>query len=332
MINTTIEKIDWAEVASKVVFVPPEFAQPSLDAHHAMDMLRCDKPALNVLISAGLPAAKVDDDLYFDPNDIYNLGTYSGLGTTQPELAFKLLFRYMSAEVTTLTSSRVWSLRLQASCRDCIGTNNAAAWTVAEPATPRFGGSVTQTAFTSTSDTVEYSAVVTNGGVRTPVVSQTIRHRAMELLESGLRWQMLPPAMQGAFEDVHARGVTNCISMSLALAKSLTAAGYEAAARRGWFCGVLGGLLDLPHAWVEVVDDDGHLKAISLATSLLARKVHGSNEFREVCIGTPFNRVIPAHVAADAPLVRHSCGASEGSLEVRTDIRPQKSQGNGGER
>lgn len=318
----TIEDETWATIASEIVFVPVEFAQPSLNTQQAMEMLRCSRQALSGMVSAGLPAVELGGDWQFDANDIYNLGTYSGTGTTQPELAFKMLFRFMSAEISTLTSARAWSFRLHAECRDCADT---ATWAVAEPTTSRFGGSITETALVPQSGTVTYSAVVHNGGVRTPVVAQRIRSCTKDLIESGLRWQMLPSAMQGEFENVHARGVTNCISMSLALAQQLTSAGYEATARRGWFCGALGGILDLPHAWVEVVDDDGELKAIDPASSLLATKVPSSEEFQELCLGTPFNRVIPASVLADAPLARHLCGAPDDSVDVRTEIRSQKS-------
>lgn len=316
--------VNWTQVAERVTFVPHQHASLTIDSNQAMDMLRCTYDDLGALITAGLPHATTPDAVLFDPCDLYNLGTYSNAGNTQPELAFKMLFRFMTAAPASLTTRREWSFHSTATCQGCTDRDSDHEWSIAAPATERFGGSSADVELTTNHASASLKAVVTNGGRTTPIVSDTVRRITAEFLDSGLRWQMLPAPMQIEFEAVHRLGVTNCISASLALAHSIQSVGYSAVARRGWFCGVLGGIMDLPHAWVEVIDDDGVTKAIDVATALLSLKVPHSQQFRDLCLGTPFNRVIASNTAADRPLATHACADRAEAVGVVTDIRVHK--------
>ncbi|MBQ0826583.1 hypothetical protein [Streptomyces tagetis] len=282
-------------------------------------MLGCASAELDVLVDAGLPFEERAGVRHFDPNDLYNLGMYSGRTTTQPELAFRMLFRFTRRPVEELLRRKSWSFRLRLECPECAGP---APWHVAEPDVARFGGGLADvTAPAAGAGRAAYAATVTTTGARTPLVSPALRALVADYLGAGHRWQMLPVAMQADFRLVHALGATSCVAASLLLADRFRGAGFEAEARRGWFCGVLGGALDLPHACVEVLDEDGVLKSIDIAKAQLAARLSAdTEEFRELCLGSIHNKAIPSTASANAPLARHACG-SRVPVEVRSDIR-----------
>ncbi|MGW7594425.1 hypothetical protein, partial [Streptomyces rubiginosohelvolus] len=94
-----------------------------------------------------------------------------------------------------------------------------------------------------------------------------------------------------------------------------------AGAKRGWFCGVLGGALDLPHACVEVEDDDGVYKTVDIAKAQLAARLSpDTRDFQELCIGSVYNKVIPSTASGSAPLAYHECGSAL-PVHVRADIQ-----------
>ncbi|MEV7595680.1 hypothetical protein AB0O42_36020, partial [Streptomyces sp. NPDC089922] len=89
----------------------------------------------------------------------------------------------------------------------------------------------------------------------------------------------------------------------------------------GWFCGVLGGALDLPHACVEVEDDDGALRTVDIAKAQLAARLSpDTGDFQELCLGSIYNKVIPSTASGNASFGYHECG-SQLPVQVRADIR-----------
>ena len=312
----------WAAVAERVVFVPKTYARTVLNRQQVMDMLRCSVGDVEELVSAGLPVGSGEDGPTFDHNDIYNLGTYSERGDTQPERAFQMLFRFMKAAPDKLIESQDWTFRVDANCAACGRANDGGDWTFSRPSTEGFGGRSTLISEDRKPGSASVEYVVTNGGRLSPIKAGSLLELSRAFLDMTYQWQMLPSDMQVDYRGVHASGVTNCISASLDLAEQFRGAGFQAAAKRGWFCGVLGGVLELPHAWVEVVDSDGVLKVVDIATALLARRQLGTENFQKLCIGTPFNRVIPSTSEADDPVVRHACvSPSDTQVDVRTQIR-----------
>ncbi|MET7467446.1 hypothetical protein ACFYON_05790 [Micromonospora sp. NPDC005686] len=285
----------------------------------AQEMLRCGPAEIDRLVSAGLPFEERSGVRHFDQNDLYNLGMYSNTSKTQPELAFRMLFRFAGRPVDDLLRTKTWDFQLRLECADCGGH---APWRVEAPDIARFGGGVADvTAPEPSAEAAQYSASVTTTGARTPIVSPALRELTREYLAAGYRWQMLPVPMQADYALVHELGATSCIAASLMLAERFRAAGYRAEARRGWFCGVLGGALDLPHASVEVEDDDGRIKAIDIAKAQLAARLSANTgEFQELCLGSIYNKVIPSTASGDAALAHHECG-SRGPVHVRADIR-----------
>ena len=313
------ENTPWEKVANSIEFIPAEYSNRTQPESAAQEMLCCEQAGIDRLVDAGLPFENRSGVRYFDTNDLYNIGMYSNSLKTQPELAFRLLFRFASRPMDELLRTRFWDFRLQLECVDCAG---AAPWHVEEPDVARFGGRLAQvTAPAESSGSAEYAATVITTGARTPVISPVLRKLTHEYLDAGYRWQMLPVPMQADYELVHALGATSCIAASLLLAERFRTAGYRAQAKRGWFCGVLGGALDLPHACVEVEDDDGALKTVDIAKAQLAARLSpDTGEFQDLCLGSIYNKVIPSTASGNAPFGYHECG-SRLPAQVRADIR-----------
>ncbi|MEV7612170.1 hypothetical protein [Streptomyces sp. NPDC089799] len=311
--------IPWERVAKSIEFIPAEYSERTQPESVAQEMLRCGPAEIDRLVAVGLPFEERDGVRCFDPNDLYNLGMYSNTAQTQPELAFRMLFRFAGRPVDDLLRTKTWDFRVRLECPDCAGE---APWRLEEPDIARFGGAVTDvTPPVPGAGSATYAATVTTTGAHTPVVSPVLRELTAAYLAAGYRWQMIPVPMQADYRLVHELGATSCIAASLLLAERFREAGYRAEAKRGWFCGVLGGALDLPHASVELEDDDGKVKTIDIAKSQLAARLPGNTgRFRELCLGSIYNKVIPSTARGNAALGHHECG-SRTPVHVRADIR-----------
>jgi hypothetical protein len=320
--QTEVVHTPWAEVAKSIEFVPDEYSHRTHPEFTAQEMLACSPEDIDRLVDAGLPCERRPEGRFFDANDLYNLGMYSGKSRTQPELAFRMLFRFAGRPVDGLLQPKSWNFRVALECPECP---EAAPWHFEGPDVSRFGGDVAGVTVPEPSQgSAEYAATVTVTGARTPLESAELRKTVSDYLDAGYRWQMVPVAMQFDYELVHSLGSTSCIAASLFLAERFRAAGYQADVRRGWFCGVLGGALDLPHACVEVTDDDGRVKTVDIAKAqLAARLAKNTGEFQELCIGSIYNKVILSTASGDAPLGYHGCG-SQSPVQVRADIQPAR--------
>ncbi|MEV7617210.1 hypothetical protein [Streptomyces sp. NPDC089799] len=306
-------------MADSIEFIPGEYAVRTHSESAAREMLRCGPEEIERLVDAGLPFEEKSGVRNFDANDLYNLGMYSGKSNTQPELAFRMLFRFAGRSMDDLLREKTWDFRVHLECTECDGV---APWRFEAPDAARFGGRVEGgTAPVPSAGSAEYAATVTTTGVRTPLVSSELRRLTREYLGAGYRWQMIPVAMQADYALVHDLGATSCIAASLLLAERFRAAGYRAEAKRGWFCGVLGGALDLPHACVEVEDEDGVLKTVDIAKAQLAARLSAdTGDFQELCIGSIYNKVIPSTASGNGSFGYHECG-SPLPVHVRADIR-----------
>lgn len=308
----------WETVANSIEFVPDKYSHKNQSESTAQEMLRCEPADIDRLIDAGLPFEIRQGMRHFDVNDLYNLGMYSGRGNTQPELAFRMLFRFASRPVEDLLHVKKWDFKVTMDCVECQGK---APWRFAAPDPARFGGRIQGGAALEAGErSAHYEATITTLGVRTPLRSAQLRRLTTNYLHSGYRWQMIPVAMQADYELVHALGATSCIAASLLLAEEFRSAGYQAEAKRGWFCGVLGGALDLPHACVEVVDDDGVLKTVDIAKAQLAARLSpNTGDFQQLCLGSIYNKVIPSTASGNASFGHHECGSRQ-PVQVRADI------------
>lgn len=318
-LRAVTENTPWEKVAESIEFIPARYSSKIQSESMAREMLRCTAQEIDRLVAAGLPFEVTSGVRHFDVNDLYNLGMYSNRTDTQPELAFRMLFRFAGRPVDDLLREKSWDFRVRLDCEECDGV---APWRFEAPDVERFGGRVVGGAApTASRGSAEYAATVTTTGARTPLVSAELRRLTREYLDGGYRWQMIPVAMQADHELVHALGATSCIAASLFLAERFRAAGYRAEAKRGWFCGVLGGALDLPHACVEVEDEDGAVKTVDIAKAQLAARLSpNTGDFRELCVGSLYNKVIPSTASGNASFGYHECG-SPLPVQVRADIR-----------
>ncbi|HEV2634123.1 MAG TPA: hypothetical protein VGX23_03180 [Actinocrinis sp.] len=319
MDQSVVVDTPWEKVADSIEFIPAEYSDKSQPESVAREMLRCGPAEIDRLVAAGLPFTRISGVRHFDSNDLYNLGMYSGTAKTQPELAFRMLFRFAGRPLDALLVPKTWDFQVRLECPDCAGT---APWRLEAPDVVRFGGSIADVADPAPScGSARYCATVTTTGARTALISPELRRLTGEYLASGYRWQMIPVPMQADYALVHDLGATSCIAASLLLAERFREGGYPAEAKRGWFCGVLGGALDLPHAFVEVADEDGTPKIIDIAKAQLAARLSASTgEFQELCLGSIYNKVIPSTASGNAALAYHGCGART-PVHVRADIR-----------
>ncbi|HKN54633.1 MAG TPA: hypothetical protein VJX66_19185, partial [Amycolatopsis sp.] len=92
----------WEKVADYIEFIPGDYSEKVQPEAAAREMLRCEPVDIDRLVDAGLPFEYRDGVRYFDANDLYNLGMYSGRSTTQPELTFRMLFRFAGRPVDDL--------------------------------------------------------------------------------------------------------------------------------------------------------------------------------------------------------------------------------------
>ncbi|MDX2576964.1 hypothetical protein PV332_15985 [Streptomyces scabiei] len=317
--QAAVSQVSWEKVADSIEFIPDQYSDRTQPESVAREMLGCDAADIDTLVEGGLPFEDRAGVRCFDANDLYNLGMYSGRSTTQPELAFRMLFRFAGRPVDDLLRPKSWTFRVRMECVDCAGV---APWHLEAPDVQRFGGRVEEvTTPTASAGSAEYTATVTTTGARTPLVSPVLRQLVHDYLDASYRWQMIPVPMQADQRLVHSLGATSCIAASLFLAERFRAAGYRAEAKRGWFCGVLGGALDLPHACVEVEDEDGALRTVDIAKAQLAARLSADTRaFQELCLGSIYNKVIPSTASCNEALGLHACG-SQLPIRVRADIR-----------
>ncbi|MGW4365657.1 hypothetical protein ACWEKT_08430 [Nocardia takedensis] len=320
----------WLRALDRFVAVPAAFAEPRLTRHQALEMLRCGDEVLDRLVAGGLPAAGTGEDRRFDWYDLFNLGLYSGTGRSQAELAFGFGVRWMSAPISTWTEEREWDVRLTLGCgRPRCGPEPV--WRIAVPRPEINGGSILDSEVLPARP-VTRAGMYESRAPQAPQVHVRVRtrgeHRRLlaagateivrEFIARDLRWVRMPERMQADPGAVHALGVANCISAGLELAQLMTAAGYQARTRRGWLLGVM----DIEHAWVEVLDDDGVVKAVDPVFALLGRFVPDAPpDFADACLGSRLNRLLPTDLRADQPLVQHECDGAGAPVERRVAIR-----------
>jgi hypothetical protein len=116
-----------------------------------------------------------------------------------------------------------------------------------------------------------------------------------------------------------ANGVATCAAASLHLERRCRAAGFEVHTRRGWVIG----MLDLVHAWLEVIDEDGRTKLLDPLFALLSDFTGAPNpDFAELCWGSTLNRLLPTAIPAGETLERHSCAGREATPVRETAILP----------
>lgn len=274
--------------------IPAAYRTPDTDFTAAGQMLGMSH---DELVDTGLPVT----DGRFDSRDLFNLGLHSGTGRTVPEQAFAFALRWMRSGTDALLATRRYSFELSVSC-DC-----GAPSTLARPAP--YDGTVDYRAESDTG----FAATVETVGVRAPVRSPEVREIMREFFSREPRWVKLPDALREDESLLVSHGVASCESASRYLARQCVAAGVEATTRIGW----VAGMLDLVHAWVEVVDTDGETKVLDPIFGMFAALIPGANPaLTDPAVSLRTNRLIPTTMSVGGRVLTHPCAAARLSTKI----------------
>lgn len=315
-----LHDIDWHPVAGAVVWTPAALRQPTLDEATALRILRCTPRSFAALRDLGLTPADTAAGLRYDANDIRNAALYSLSGRTEVEMAMRAVLSFLRGSDRDLFGERRWTYQMvPGDGGDCL----------VHPVMPEsFGG---QTTGMWIGDRVPAAdgprmrvpsgmplrGAFVSRGAPAPVRSALIRTLTEDLVGSGVRWHYLP---QGAKRDAHAafeRGVGNCDTLSAVLAERLAGAGYEAVIYRGWIVGIT----EVPHSWIEVVDEDGQIKIVD--PSLLVLAAHsslGAPGFAAKALGARLSRIAPTRCPLAEPIGIDA--DTHASRDIRFTCRP----------
>ncbi|WP_433326872.1 hypothetical protein [Spirillospora sp. CA-294931] len=321
----------WLAALGRSFRVPAGHREEIVDREGALDMLRCGTGTLEALLGAGLPHAGPPGAELFDRYDLFNLALASGSGRSVPERSIEFALRWMNTEPESWFRPMDWHFTVDLSCPLPGGCASEPQWRLARPMPEMFGGSTLGLAV-SPEDTTPDGAWITAGGTEGLSVSGRIRTRGRpgtlrspvirgiveEFLAARYTWARMPEALQCEDTRVLGLGFAPCISANLHLERRFREAGFEAATRRGWILG----MLDLAHAWVEVVDEDGVTRPIDpifVLLSAYARAPHP--RFVQACRGSAINRLLPTGLPAGTSLAAHRCGGTDRAPVRRTVIR-----------
>jgi hypothetical protein len=316
-----------AESLERLYAIPPGHRHEDVPRATAPQVLGCDDSTLGELVRRGLPCSGPSGDELFDANDLFNLALYSGSGRSVPERALRYAIRWMAESPERLTATRRWTFSMTLSCARDGGCGADPRIEAALPMPELFGGRLEESPFAGEAS-VEHPAseltiaatVETRGEQRT-LRSARLRGVVDEVLGSGLRWVKVPASMHARPDLLLPHGVATCTALSLHLAERCQAAGFEARTRRGWMLG----MLDLVHAWVEVVDEDDEVKVVDPIFVLLAELAPNAHpELLELCRGSVTNRLLPTARSAGEPLERHVCDGAEAPIAKRITILPAR--------
>lgn len=315
----------WRESLAVLYPVPAPHRVEDVDRRTALEMLRCGPEVLDRLVADGLPHTGRADGPWFDRHDLVNLALQSGSGWTMPERAVQFALRWMREDPKTWTEPLEWTYEIGLSCDRCEGGEFRHSRLLPE----RHGGTLVDQATTPPagvdggdlvwSGPATVAGRLVTGGSLLSLRSPRLTAVTLDFLGAGYRWARLPKPVQADYETVMAAGYAPCVTASLFLEREYRAAGYEAFARSGWILG----MLDLAHAWVEVIDDDGVRKVVDPALERLS--THSGDPhpgLGAAALGARSNRMLPTAAGAGQPQARHTCpDGTTAAAKTRTIIR-----------
>jgi hypothetical protein len=297
--------IDWTPIAGAVTWMPPQHRQATVDEPTAMRMLRCTPESFAALKELGLTADGTPDRPLYDANDIRNAALYSRSGRTEVETAMRAILSFLRGSDADLFAERRWTYQMVA-----VAPSSSQRCLLHPPRPEAFGGEAgppvvagdvptrVDDRLSVPSGTPLRGSIVTRGRPDT-VVDRTIRAVVDEFVASGVRWHYLSAGLKDDPHAACAKGVGNCDTMSAVLAEQLVDAGYDARVFRGWIVGIT----EVPHSWVEVLDDDGRVKVVDPSLLVLARHSSlGSPDFATKALGCALSRVVPTRCDLAEPI------------------------------
>jgi Transglutaminase-like superfamily len=322
----------WLDALARSYFVPAEFQAHETSRQEALNLLCCGDDVLDQLIEAGLPCSGEPGAELFDWHDLHNLGLYSGSGNSLPERCIRLAMRWMEKPPESWLGSARWDFRAALGCGRPHRGQPPPRWRIARPAPEVHGGEIVGALAASSPDAVigegyvegtgeefALAATIHTRGRSGVIRSRRLREILSEYAGADYRWVRLPQELQKQPSRVLSQGVSPCISVSLDLAAKCRGEGFAARTRIGWILG----LLDLRHAWLEVVDEDGAWKTVDpvfAKLSAFADRPHP--QFQSSCLGSTINRLLPTANEASDPLFAHFCSGNQ--VEPRKSVKIRK--------
>jgi hypothetical protein len=316
--------IDWSPVARSVMWIPAEYRQGTLDEALVTRILRCTPASLAALRDLGLTPQDTPEGPLYDACDIRNAALYSLSQRTEVEAAMRPILSFLRGAEKDLFAERRWNYRMAPAAAsqngDCL----------VSPLTPEaFGGEtlelsvgdepVVDGARIAVPPGAQLTGTVVTRGRPDPVVSPTIRSVTEEFLASGVRWHYLAEGLKRDAHAAFAAGVGNCDTLSTVLAERLEAHGYRTALYRGWIIGIT----EVPHSWIEVVDDDERVKVIDPSLLLLAANSSiGSPDFAAKAFGGRLSRIVPTRCPLAEPIGVLTTEAGTIRCDMRFTCRP----------
>jgi hypothetical protein len=313
----------WLEAIDRLVPTPPDRRERLLTLPEARAKLGCGDELLATLLDRGLPVAAVEDgEPRLDLHDVINVGLYSGSGRSVPELAQRALFRFAAGAPADWIAPTRWQVAVEHRCMAGTDGEHPGGWELAEPDPARWGGAAERWESHSglrldgrgrgperRSDSASATGTVLLEGRRRRVVAPAVAEAFRELVggieRDAPRFQWLPAALRADPAAAARLGVTDCAASSLQLSRDLARMGF--ATRTG--DGFVLGLVPTPHAWVEVLDQDGEWKALDPIFAAVAARLPGTRpEFADFCLGSFSSRVLPWNRAAGEAIAVHRCG------------------------
>ena len=240
----------------------------------------------------------------FDFTDVLNAALHSGTGKTLPELARRLLMRFAAGDEDGWFVPLDWTVAVQ-------WASTADKFQVAVPDLGSEGVDAVEDPVAEVPGPVvsrghqadPYQVRVRLTGERFTITDRRVRAAFDEVLaafESGaVHYQAIAEPLRIDHQRAWAMGVADCVVAGKVLADRLRADGLEARGRRGYLLGLVAN----DHGSCEV-RLDGRWRCLDPIFALLAAD-HGRDggaEFREACVGSRFNRLLPCAVDASAPL------------------------------
>jgi hypothetical protein len=101
-------------------------------------------------------------------------------------------------------------------------------------------------------------------GTLQKIISPRIQAAVDEFTARDLRFHLLYDQQWPYRHRFHHLGVTDCVMASQYLADRLTSIGISCVARCGWMTGIV----NVTHAWLEVIDDDGIVKSVDVVVPI----------------------------------------------------------------
>ncbi|MGA5133489.1 hypothetical protein ACPCTO_27165 [Streptomyces olivoreticuli] len=302
----------WLAALDGFVPVPEAHARPELDAATARHLLRCPPPVWERLTAGGLTGRPAPDGERYDSRDLFNLAVHSGSRASVPELALSLALRFARQDPRHWSRTREWDLRTTLTCLRHQGEGHWRAWPPVPYDTPVTDAGPCHWSGPEAVHTLRHS--VRTRGVHARLESPRLRAETADELARPLRYVRMPAAVRADAAWMADRGLVDCVSGTLALARRLTAAGYEVRGRTGWLVGPE--VAD--HTWLDVRDDDGQWKSVDVAHHHLARTLFGPDAVApEAFAGSRPDRLVPSAAPLGEQLFAHRCRTAPADLDCR---------------